>query len=368
MSENNRKIISPIPVRTWRGLGVNHAFLEEQDIKLKPYHRQIFEKRNSIDEFGIVTELTEKQNQEAHFIDKQYKGLDQNILEQCIKEYNTGVYIEAQEGTSRQEPIILHYTLDKENNTLIDNNLIIAKENSEITVIIQYDSKVKGYHNGLTRIFGKKGSRIKLVKVQTLSDDSTHLDAVYTKLEDNAEIEYTLIELGAKNGIIHNQSDLIGTNSRTNLKMAYITDKDRKIDMNYIMNHVGRETNSQIDVKGALLDEADKIFRGTIDLRKGAVKAKGKEEEYTILLSDKVRNRSVPILLCTEHEVEGQHAASTGKVDENKLFYLMSRGLSEYEAKKLIVEASLNPIIDQIPDELIREEINDYVRRKFINE
>jgi len=187
-------------------------------------------------------------------------------------------------------------------------------------------------------------------------------------MEDGATINYVLIELGAKNSITNFRTDLDGYKSSANMHNVYIGDKKRNIDINYLINHYGKETKSSIEARGALKDESKKTFRGTIDFKKGAAKSKGKEVEYTVLLSPKVRNRSVPVLLCTEEDVEGQHAASAGKIDDNKLFYLMTRGFSEKEAKKLIVEASMRPIIDMIPGKTAKEEIYEYIRRKLINE
>ena len=78
---------------------------------------------------------------------------------------------------------------------------------------------------------------------------------------------------------------------------VYMGDRERLIDMNYLMNHYGRETMSNMEVKGVLQDKCNKIFKGTLDFKKGSAKSVGAEEEYAVLLSDKVRNRSVPILL-----------------------------------------------------------------------
>ena len=83
----------------------------------------------------------------------------------------------------------------------------------------------------------------------------------------------------------------------------------------------------------------------------------GRESEEVILLSPKVRNRSVPLMLSGEADVDGHHAVTIGKMDENKLFYLMSRGLDGEEAKKLVVEAALAPVLSRLPDAALAEEI-----------
>ena len=128
-------------------------------------------------------------------------------------------------------------------------------------------------------------------------------------------------------------------------------------DINYIAELKGENTDINIDVQGALKDKARKNFKGTIDFKKGCKKAKGDENEFCMLLSPEAKSIALPMLLCTEDDVEGNHSTASGKVDEKSLFYIMSRGFSENEAIKLIVRARFNKIIERIKDEKIKENI-----------
>jgi Fe-S cluster assembly scaffold protein SufB len=152
------------------------------------------------------------------------------------------------------------------------------------------------------------------------------------------------------------------------LSSIYFGDGNRIIDLNYLINHIGRRTISNIETKGALKDRAKKVFRGTIDFKLGASRSKGIEEEYALLLDKEVKASSVPLLLCSEDDVEGQHAASAGQIDNEKLFYIMSRGISEKEAKKFIVEASFAPVIDKVPCEDLRDVIRDEIQRRLVDD
>lgn len=368
MSENALKKINNIPVRTWRWLGVNNVSAEGVLPEVKPYNLNIFE---NISDGNLKVIKIDKNNNTLRVLDTlKYDGIGKEINEQVKNDYNTGFFIEASAYKKVSKPVVINYDFDAENNTVVDNNVIVAGEGSEITVIVNYSSKEASdaFHNGLTQIYCRKGATVNLIKLQTLSDKSVHLDSCIAKLEENATVNYVLAELGAKESITNFRTDLNGFGSSADMHTVYIGDKERNIDINYLINHYGKATKSFIEAKGALLDKSNKIFKGTLDFKKGAAKAKGQEEEYTVLLSPNVRNRSVPVLLCTEEDVDGQHAASAGKIDENKLFYLMTRGFSEAEAKKLIVEAAIGPIIDKIPEENIRTYIYENVRRKLINE
>ena len=94
---------------------------------------------------------------------------------------------------------------------------------------------------------------------------------------------------------------------------------------------------------------AEKIFRGTLDFLQGTKGSVGRENEEVLLLSEDVRNRSVPLMLSHEDEVDGHHAVSVGQMDEGKLFYLMSRGIPEDEARSMIVSGFANPVSKELP-------------------
>ena len=141
-----------------------------------------------------------------------------------------------------------------------------------------------------------------------------------------------------------------------------IVDKIKKRENKGIYN---KKTNIDIDVQGALRDSAKKNFKGTIDFKKGCKKAKGNENEYCMLLSDKAKSIALPMLLCTEDNVEGNHSTASGKIDNNQLFYIMSRGLSYKEAVKLIVKANFNKIIERITDEELKNEVLNEIDNKL---
>ena len=136
-------------------------------------------------------------------------------------------------------------------------------------------------------------------------------------------------------------------------------------DINYIVDINGQESSVDIDVQGALKDESKKHFKGTIDFKKGCKKAKGNENEFCILLSDKAKSLALPMLLCTEDDVEGNHSTASGKVDNKDLFYIMSRGISYKDAIKLLVKAKFNQIIQTIKDEKLKQEILEQIDRRL---
>lgn len=344
-----------LPARTWNRLGINDTDLQAKITEIAPYSGK-----------ALAAPLPEGVTIAAKPfpVENLETGMGDDAAEFVAEHKNSGVSLLAAAGTKAGQPVFLNYILNDVNPAVADENTIVAEENSEITVVMSYRSEAgfAGFHGGLTKLYAAKGAVIHLIQVQLLGDECAHFDNVGGFAEENAEINIIQAELGGKNALSGVKTRLDGFKSRLNMDTIYFGDRMRSVDINYVAEHIGKKTKSEIHVSGALLDESEKTFRGTIDFVRGAKQATGHESEYNLLFSPKVRNRTAPLILCAEEDVEGQHAASTGKIDADRLFYLMSRGLSELEAKKLMIEAQFRPVTDQIPDKGLRTAIMDYVK------
>ena len=181
----------------------------------------------------------------------------------------------------------------------------------------------------------------------------------------NARVEFVSADLGRGDYSADVEIDLRGDDSSADFEAVYFGDGKRKLDFNYVIRQRGKRTQATMNVRGALTDKSDKIFRGTLDFQRGAKNSTGRELEEVIILSSGTRNRSVPLMLAAEDEVDGHHAVSVGRLDEEKIFYLMSRGLDKSEAERLIVEAAFNPVMEKISDETLREELSKNLQRRL---
>lgn len=266
---------------------------------------------------------------------------------------------------NKKENIRIRYTFDDENINLINQIEIIA--NGDTNIIIEYISNTskKCFHNGIIRTIANAKSKLDITIVNLLNEQSENFEAIENKLEENSNVKYTIIDIGGKTSISNYYSNIIGDNAENDLKSIYLGIDNQIKDINYIAELRGKKTNIDIDVQGALKDSAKKNFKGTIDFKKGAKKSKGNENEYCMLLSNKAKSIALPMLLCTEEDVEGNHSTASGKVDMKQLFYLMTRGLSYKEAVKLIVKANFQKIIDRINDEELKNVILKEIDKKL---
>ena len=212
-----------------------------------------------------------------------------------------------------------------------------------------------------------KGAKLHLVLAELAPSDTPYTNRVKVQVDEDGAFSYTGAEVGGKTRATELTVNLAGDRSTADVWALYFGDEDRLLDLNYIIRQGGRKTDANMQVRGTLMGKATKNFRGTLDFLEGTKGSVGRENEEVMLLDEGVRNRSVPIMLSHEDDVDGHHAVSVGRMDEAKLFYLMSRGLDMEEAKSLVVEASLRPVIDRIPDEKLRDEIDQYLKGRLAN-
>lgn len=161
------------------------------------------------------------------------------------------------------------------------------------------------------------------------------LPILWTGKEDEIHYSVRLAEVGASIKIV---GLLLGNNSQS--LNSYIT-----------VIHEAPQTKSEVVLKGALQDTAKINFEGLVKIEKGAKGTHAWLAAHLLLLSDKAKGRAIPSLEISENDIKAGHATTVGRVSALELFYLMSRGLSEQQAKSLIVEGFLRSVIKNFPKE-----------------
>lgn len=214
-----------------------------------------------------------------------------------------------------------------------------AEENSSITVyeLHRSNSAVK-----LSFDIGKNAS-VKLVQLLNPTEKLRH--ETFANCSKGGKFQIMTIMTGDGDIYSDNRTELEGDSSSINAEVAYLGKNSQTIDYNIAVNHWGKDTHSEINAAGALMDSAKKVFRGTIDFKTGSSDSKGSENETVIMLGDDVVNKTVPLILCSEENVEGSHGATIGELDDDTLFYFESRGIGREEAECIMAYAALKRLI-----------------------
>lgn len=292
-------------------------------------------------------------------------GLSEDLTKSAQKSANNEIKIVIEKKLD--DDIYANFKFDKENPNLIGNIEIVANKDTKATVILKYECEddLKYFHNQILKVFANENSNIDIVIINFMNLKSNNFITIDNEIYENAKVNYTIIDFGGKNSITNYYSNLLGKFSENLLNTIYLGSKDQIFDLNYIAHLRGENSNVYIEVEGALKDTSKKHFKGTIDFKKGSKKSVGNENESCMLLSDTAKSLSLPMLLCSEEDVTGNHASSAGKIDSKELFYIMSRGFKEKEAIKLMVRAKFNKIIETIKSETLKNEILSKIDEKL---
>lgn len=340
-------ILNETPVRTSNNFRINNISVENVTL---PTKKEIF---NNIDIEQNSFECENISNNPfAYGTGKVLEDNINNFANHCLKMQGKG-------------NLTITYNFDDNNTTLINNLEIIADGDSNILIIYKSNTDKKCFHNGKIKLTSKENAKVDIAIVNLLNNNSDHFEEMENELYADSTVNYTIIDIGGKNSITNYYSNAKGEKSVNELKTVYLGIENQLKDLNYVAHLNGEKTVVNIDVQGALKDTAKKNFKGTLDFKKGCKKAKGDENEFCMLLSDKAKSIALPMLLCTEDDVEGNHSTASGKVDANDLFYIMSRGIEYKEAIKLIVRARFHKIIENIKDEDIKQEILQEIDRRL---
>lgn len=268
-----------------------------------------------------------------------------------------------EENVKVSEPVVIEYKM-KDGEGCISSQVIHAKKDSEISVILVYESEKEfgGFHGISTRLLAEEGAKINIYKIQMLGDKFIHFDDIGGACFKGGSIGVTTMELGAEKTWTGCLVNLVEKDAELTSNMGYLVRYNNFLDVNYIADQRGKNTNSVMHAKGVLMDSATKVFRGTIDFKNGSSGSAGDEQEDTLMLSPDVINRSMPVILCQEEDVDGRHGATIGQLGEDLLFYMQTRGIDEENAKRMMIRARLDSVARTIPDKELEQRVIFYIQ------
>lgn len=223
-------------------------------------------------------------------------------------------------------------------------------EGEERTIVTSFASASR-----VTAEIGKNAA-LRLIQIRR-GGDGTSVNDVRVKCAEGARFEWYRVVLGGAATYDNCSVELAGDRSSFAAEIGYRLDGDDVLDANCEAIHTGKKTESSINASGVLSGKASKLLRGTIDLRNGCKGAVGNELEDVLLMDETVRNRSVPVILCAEEDVVGNHGATIGRLDENVIYYLESRGMARGAVYEMMAKAKLDAVIRMIPDKTTRKEL-----------
>ncbi len=184
-------------------------------------------------------------------------------------------------------------------------------------------------------------------------------------VERDGHLRWTLGWLGGRTVMNHLESEMNGPGADVRDIQVFFSSGKQHFDLTSNLQHREPHTNGEVTVKGILKDQSRSVFWGLIKIFPGAQQANAYQSERAMLLDEGPRSNAIPSLEIEADDVRCTHAASASQIDEEQIFYLKSRGLTEDEAQRTIVDGFFEPTVAQIPLPLVQERLRGLIERKW---
>ncbi|OES46543.1 Fe-S cluster assembly protein SufD [Domibacillus iocasae] len=280
---------------------------------------------------------------------------------------NGGIFLYVPKNVEIKEPVQAVFIHDDAQAALFNHVIVAAEANSSVTYVENYISTVKteqGVANIVTEVIAGDNAQISYGAVDTLTENVTTYVNRRGITAPNARIEWSLGIMNDGNTVSENVTNLIGDGSYADTKMVVVGRGKQSMNFTTKVVHFGKHTEGYILKHGVMKDEAKSIFNGIGKIEHGASKSNAEQESRVLMLSEKARGDANPILLIDEDDVTAGHAASVGRVDPLQLYYLMSRGISQQEAERLVIHGFLAPVVNKLPIENVKKQLTGVIERK----
>jgi Fe-S cluster assembly protein SufD len=220
-------------------------------------------------------------------------------------------------------------------------------------------------HAGIVEMFVGPEANLRFVELQSWGEHVWNFTHERVNVERNGNLDWIFGAIGSHLTKNFSELNLVGQGSTGKMSGFYFTNHNQHLDHDTQQNHLAMHTTSDLLFKGALLDESRSVWQGMIYVAPGADKTDGYQANRNLVLSPKARADSIPGLEILANDVRCTHGATVGKIDPEQVFYLLSRGIPEHEAERLIVEGFFDPIMQRIPFEGVRQRFQEAIHNKM---
>ena len=279
-----------------------------------------------------------------------------------------GVFVYVPKGVEVEEPLAVTCNVAGQGALSAPHMILVLEEASSVSVV----QRTEGGRGCLllpsVEVVLGNAARLRFADVQNFAPDAFNYTVRRGLLARDSSLEWVLGDVGSRVVRANTESVLNGAGAESRSMLVFFGSGSQHLDLGLTMSHTGARTNANMLTKGVLKDRSRAVYRGTSDIEAGSKNCNSQQSAKTLHLGGEVRSDSIPALFIDEYELSAGHAATVGKVDEEQLFYMRSRGLPEVEALRLIVEGFLTPLIDQIPIAAVREDLAALIDRKLAGE
>ncbi|MBC8078392.1 MAG: Fe-S cluster assembly protein SufD [Chloroflexales bacterium] len=283
--------------------------------------------------------------------------------------WQDGALLYVPKNVAVEEPLRVVYTLSGSNTLIAPHTLIILERGASVTLVEEFTSP-DGLTNPVafpaTEAFIGESAQLRLCSVQQWGEGVRHIGAQRVAFEKDGGCEWVSIALGGQLQHIDAEATLGANGARVNWLGVTFASKHQHLVIAPWLRHAANSTDGFMQFKTVVSDHGYSVFDGMVRIEADTHGTVSRLEEHAVHLSQESRNDSIPGLMIDSNDIaRAGHASTSGKIDDEQIFYLQARGIPRAEATRIIVMGFLMPVIEAVPVEDLRERLIAAVEEKI---
>ena len=278
--------------------------------------------------------------------------------------WSGGSFVYVPKGVHLSFPLQSYFRLNAKGAGQFEHTLIIVDEGADLHFIEGCSApkyNVANLHAGCVELFVAKNARLRYSTIENWSKNMYNLNTKRARVEENGVIEWISGSFGSHVSYLYPESDLVGRGARAEFTGITFAGSGQSLDTGAKMVHLAPDTTSLITTKSVSKGGGEGYFRSAIYIAKEAERSKTSVSCASLMLDSESRSDTIPAMEILNDNVDVGHEAKIGRISSDAIFYLMSRGISEDEARSMIVSGFANPVSKELPLEYAVE-MNNLIR------
>jgi Fe-S cluster assembly protein SufD len=263
----------------------------------------------------------------------------------------------------------LHSALWATSGRTFTHTLVVLDTNSEATYIDEYASPAQGegqaLHNGAIELIVRDGANLRYASLQDFGSNVWQFNHECGRVGRDGKLDWITSVMGTRLTKAFQTSELDAPGAWARMSGIFFTNGRQHVDLDTQQNHNAADTTSDLLYKGALKDDSRSVWQGMIKALPGSQRIDGFQANRNLMLDKTARADSIPGLEIQADDVRCTHASTVGKLDEEEIFYLMSRGIRRPDAIRMVIQGFFDPVMQRIPFEGVRTRIFDRILEKI---
>ena len=276
-------------------------------------------------------------------------------------DWRDGVLVHVPRGVKLSEPVRIEVPVAEDGSAVSWRTLIVLEEGAEAEVWEHWsspDDEVDALLNSVVELSVGQAATLRYVNTQDISEKAWIFATQRAQVERDGRLDWAALGFGSGRGKVRMDTKLAGPGSEARVTGGYAGGPGQHLDYDTTQEHAAPNTNSDLAFRGVLAKGATAVWRGMIKVDPGAQQTDAFQESRNLLLSPEAHADAIPGLEILADDVRCTHAAAIAQVDKEQLFYLTSRGLSEADAKSLVIEGFLEALVERLAEGPVRDEIS----------